>query len=243
MFFKLQWRDTGIQSTHIRREEGASHSKGIIRKQKTTISTLVRLGLHILVQSSKESMALVDDRGHQTLPNKRPRSHSVMIPDEEEGELSLLRRAIELSSCVDRQRSEQTEIRISKLLDFQPHRSNQSFVVKAVEFIIPWKALHFSRESHGYSHGRRRRHDPFSNHCSRISDSAARTAGQRLEETIPEHRHRILIEMRKNSFFLAMSSVENAKESGLRMRRAHSHLSPFTHESIIVSPISSTIFV
>jgi hypothetical protein len=101
MFFKLQWRDTGIQSTQIRREEGASHSKGIIRKQKTTISTLVRLGLHILVQSSKESMALVDDRGHQTLPNKRPRSHSVMIPDEEEGELSLLRRAIELSSCVD----------------------------------------------------------------------------------------------------------------------------------------------
>lgn len=35
-------------------------------------------------------MAPVDDllAGHQTLTNKRGRSHSVIIPDEEEGELS-----------------------------------------------------------------------------------------------------------------------------------------------------------
>ena len=45
-------------------------------------------------------MTRVDDRSHQTLPNKRPRSHSVIIPDEEEGELSLLRRAIDLSSLL-----------------------------------------------------------------------------------------------------------------------------------------------
>jgi hypothetical protein len=75
----LQWRD--IQST-ARSNKGRGRKKIIRRYHSKT--------KNILVQSSKESMAPVDDllAGHQTLTNKRGRSHSVIIPDEEEGELS-----------------------------------------------------------------------------------------------------------------------------------------------------------
>jgi hypothetical protein len=105
-----------------------------------------------------------------------------------------------------------------------------------------WK----KRESYGYSHGRR--HDLFQSKVRGLR-LRCQNGWPAIGGTIPEHRHRILIEMRKNSFFSICRPLR-IKRIWLRVLVAPfapSHLSPeprFTRfDSFIVSPICSPIFV